>query len=312
MTLLLSVAISANAEISDVQSDEGRSSPLVDRIHQGFETRLDKYAQYFDNFFADERSDEEAGHSQIRLIGSFLHTESGGLKFTPQVRARLTLPHLKNRVNLLIDTESDDITGLADQGSDTLTTSEPRNETNIAIQLVQKRTTEIGISHRIGLTLKGDLLNPKARSQIRFTWQTSKRDLVRFTQAVFLERLDGFGQESRLDFERLLHRKTPNSSSLLRVTLRGLTSEASDGYEWSLPIEVLNALPNQRAYAYGGSISGVTDSDCGITNSAVFFRYRQSLWRDWFYIDLTPQLEWPKAEGRNTTAKIKLSFEILL
>jgi len=312
LSLLLSAKINAGAALSENPSEEQNKSPLIDRVHREVGTKLDRYAQYFDNFFADKRSNEEAGDTQIRIISSLRYQEGGGIDVTPRVRARLTLPHLKRRVHLLIDTESDDISTLSDQSVIKPSSNETNEQTSIAIQLAQKSTADLGISHRIGLTLRNDQLNPKARSLVRFTWQASKRDLVRFTQSIFWERFDGFGQESRFDFEHLLRNRDPQQSSLLRLTLRGLNSEASDGYEWSLPLEILTALPNQRAYAYGASISGVTGSDSGITNSAVFFRYRQSLWREWCFVDLTPQLEWPKAKGRNTTALVTVSLEIIL
>lgn len=287
------------------------TKPLVDRMHTGIVIRLDRYANYFDSFFATERADEEAANSQVRLIGALRLRESRGFDFSPRIKARFILPNLKQRVNLLIDTESDDSMTLADEMPDSVPQGNLKDNTSIALQLIQKSGADVGISHRLSLNMKDDKLNPQLRSQVRFSWQTSERDLLRLTQAAFWEKYAGFGQETRFDYEHLLHLKAVNRSSLLRITLRGLTSEASDGYEWSLPIEVLNALPNRRAYSYGGSISGVTDSSCGITNSAVFIRYRQSIWREWFYFDITPQLEWPKVKDRNTTTSIKLAFEMV-
>ncbi len=322
LTLLFSAAASADDALPYFEVEGRIVPPLVDRMHAGLQTRVNTYARSLDNFFVDERTDEEAGDSQVRLIGSIEHREGGGFSLTPHIKARLNLPHLQRKINLLIDTESDDISSLTDHTSGTRSSSDFEEETNIAIQLVQKSTTKIGISHRAALSMRGDKPNLKIRSRARFTWQATDLILLRFTQAVFWHKFDGFGQESRFDFEHLLHPPTPHNhllhikdihlSSLLRISLRGLTSEASDGYEWSIPIEVLTALSKRRAYAYGGSISGVTDTDSGITNSAIFIRYRQSLWRDWFFFDITPQLEWPKANGRNTTGKITLSLEVLL
>jgi hypothetical protein len=285
--------------------------PFVDRVRNGLKIRLAKYTRYFDNFFVDERAEEEAGDSQIRMIGILDYREARGMTFTPRVRARINLPNLKRKVNLLIDTEDSDINSLSDQTPD-INPGTPNEDTSIALQLVQESTARFGIGHRIGLSMKNERLNPKARSQMRFTWQTPEKDLLRFTQAIFWERFTGFGQESRFDYEHLLHNTDPQLSSLLRLTLRGLSSEKSDGYEWSIPLEILNGLPGQRAYSYGGSISGVTKSDSGITNSAVFIRYRQRLWRDWIYVDVSPQLEWPKSNGRSTTARITLSLEVIM
>ncbi len=288
------------------------TAPLIDRLHSNFKTRLDRYATYLDNFFVDERADEEAANTQIRLISSFDFEESKSLDFTPRIKARLNLPQLRHKANLLIDTESDDTSTLTDQEPGSQSTGRLREETSVAVQLVQKRTTDFGLSHRLGLGVRDGQLNPKVRSQARFTWQTSERDLLRFTQAIFWEEVEGFGEKSRFDYEHLLHQRAPHKSSLLRISLQGLFSEESDGYEWSLPIEILNALSNQRAYSYGGSLSGETGASSGITNTAIFFRYRQSIWRKWLFFDLTPRLEWPKIHRRNTTAMINFSFEILL
>lgn len=314
LLLLVTLLVLAPAPVTavdqrpDTEAEDQNSTALVDRMHSGLRIRLDGYARYFDSFFADERADEEAADSQVRLIGSLRKREGGELDLTPRIKVRLHLPRLKHKVNLLIDTESDNNSTLADQ----LPVSGIKDETTIALQLIPKSTTDYGLSHRVGLSLSENELNPKFRSQVRFSWQVSESDLLRFSQSLFWERIEGFGQESRFDFEHLLRYRVPELSSLLRVTLRGLSSESSDGYEWSLPIEILRALSNRHAYSYGGRISGVTGSDSGITNSAVFFRYRQSLWRDWFFLDIMPQLEWPKAEGRNASASLKVSLEIFL
>lgn len=292
---------------------EGNFRPhLVDRMHTGLERTLDSYASYFDNFFGDERANEEAADTEIRLIGSFDYHEISGFEFTPRIKARINLPRAERRLNLLIDTESNDTSSLEDltpPGSGQDITR--KDETTVALQLVQKSTTRLGINHRVGVSVTDGELNPKAKSQVRFTWEMSERDLLRFTQSVFWENVDGFGQESRFDFEHLLHRGQPDTSSLFRATIRGLYSETSDGYEWSLPVEVFNALPNQRAYSYGGGISGVTDSDDGITNAWIFYRYRQSIWRDWLFFDVTPWVEWPKSTGRNTITLVNFSLEMV-
>ena len=310
--LLFASAVHATENPISIESEGPIRPLLVDRMHTGVKTRLDKYAQYFDNFFVDDRADEEAGESQFRLIGSIEHRESNGFNFTPRIKARLNLPHLQRKVNLLIDTETDDISSLTDQNSGIESSGDLKEDTSIALQLVQKSNQKFGLSHRLSFNSKKGRLNPKFGSRVRFTFQPYERNLLRFTQSVFWGTVDHFGQESRLDYEYLLHRRNPETNSLFRATIRGLYSEISDGYEWSLPVEVFNALPNQRAYSYGGAISGVTDSDSGITNSTVFFRYRQSFLRKWLFFDITPRLEWPKAEGRNTTALITFSLEVVL
>ncbi len=311
---LLLITSVANADQNSLRTEPEitQKAPLVDRMHTTFRTRLDKYAGHFDNFFADERADEEAVESQLRLIGSLEYQEGGGYNFTPRLKGRFILPNLQHKVNLLIDTESDDISSLTDQNAGIESSGNLKEDTSIALQLVQKSNREFGLSHRISLNSKKGRMNPKFRSQVRVTTQPTTRNLLRFTQSGFWGTVDGFGIESRFDYEYLLHSRNPEVSSLFRATIRGLYSEISDGYEWALPIEVFNALPHQRAYAYGASITGVTDSSSGITNSAIFFRYRQSFLREWLFFDIKPQLEWPKKNGRNTTTLINFSLEIVL
>jgi hypothetical protein len=302
---------SVSAEVGDpiIPAGKMEQSPFLDRIHLGFKTRITSYANYFDNFFSNERADEEAAGSQIRLISSFDHVEGKGVNFSPRVKARFKLPALKRRFNLLLDTESEDST-LATQMSSS-SSSKLREDTSIALQLVQASRADFGLSHKIGINLKSGKLNPWVRSQVRLDWQLSERDLFRVTQALFWEEVIGFGEETRFDYEHLLRQRALDRSQLLRITLKGLQAERSDGYEWSLPVELLTALPRQRAYAFGGSIMGVTKSSTGITNSTIYVRYRQSFWREWLFIDLTPRLEWPKSKGGITTARVNLSFEVV-
>jgi hypothetical protein len=312
LLLLMLSGGAAHAEAGDplIPAEETEKAPFFDRIHLGFKTRISSYTNYLDNFFSNERADEEAADSQIRLIGSFELIEGKGLNFSPRVKARIKLPALKRRFNLLLDTESDDTT-MAAQLPGSAASSKLNEDTRIALQLIQESRADFGLSHRVGINLKNGALNPWVRSQVRLVWQLSERDLFRMTQALLWEEVLGFGEETRLDYEHLFQQRALDRSRLLRITLKGLQAENSDGFEWSLPVELLTALPRQRAYAFGASISGVTKSSTGITNSSIYARYRQSFWRDWLYFDLTPQLEWPKANHRHTTARLNISLEVV-
>jgi len=291
-----------------VQADpdqEPRQPALVDRAHQEISDRLDAPSRWFDNFFSDPRSDEEAAGTQLRLRGSTTFVERDGVHFNGDIKVRLRLPNVKRRLHLILSSEDEDVRKetlkdarvnreLADQKTDT----------SLALRYTQERSSTLSLTHHVGADLE-DGFNPRLRSRVRYTVPVAEQSLLSLTQAVFWEKKTGFGEESRIDFDLPL-----KENMLLRTSGQGLYSETSQGYEWLTMLQLLTSFSQNRALAIGTFTVGETDPKKRAVEYDIFIKYRQRIFRQWLFIELKPEIYWHRNQDFRATSLFTLNLEI--
>ncbi|MFO7577149.1 MAG: hypothetical protein R6W66_05425 [Pelovirga sp.] len=276
----------------------------LDDAHENIGRGLSFVATWFDSFFSDPQFEEEAATTLLRLRGSGTLTEGEGMSYGTQVKVRLQLPHLKERFHLIISSEDSDEPVAATALGPPRTAEQRTSDTSVALQYRKQRSSRFSFSHQVGLDLDGGL-NPQLRSRVRYIIPVAEQSSLKLSQAVFWERQEGFGEESRIDYDMLL-----SPHSLLRTTVRGLFSESSDGLEWLGMQQWLKSFSKKRALALGLYTNGETRPANHVTEYGLFARYRQALLKPWFFVELKPELYWPRDRGFHSITAATLTFEI--
>jgi hypothetical protein len=298
---LFLVSISS-ADHYELQKDQ--EPTLIDRTHKGISESLAAPSRWFDTFFQDPRVDEEPAGTFLRLRGSAIAEEGENLSFKGKIKARLRLPRLERRFHLILSSEDEDLR------DETLTDARinrelaDTNETSLALQYTQHRTTRFSLSHQFGLGLE-DGLNPRIRSRLRFSLPIAEESLLTLVQAVFWEDEEGFGEETRIDYD------LPISNTILfRTTGQGLFSETSNGYEWLGMLQWLQSFSHKQALAVGGFVAGETRPQNHVTEYDAFIKYRQQFIKKWLFFELKPELNWKREKDFETTGIFTLTLEV--
>jgi len=278
---------------------------LIDQTHQEISDRLTSTSRWFDDFFSDPRSDEEIADTLIRLRGSTSLIDGEGLQSDGQFKILLNLPNLERRFHLILSSEEDDI---HDQPlNDTQTAPEnhgTNSNTSLALQYTQERSSSFSLIHRLTATLENSF-NPQLRSRVRYSLPIGDQSLLNLTQAVFWEKLDGFGEESRVDLD------VPNGDHrLFRATAIGVIAETSQGLEWLTMLQWLRTLNHRQAYSIGAFMVGETRPRNLLTGYNLFFKYRQNFIKKWIFFEVIPEVYWPRERDFKTTGALKLILEI--
>jgi hypothetical protein len=285
-------------------ADQNPEATLVDRTHQGISESLAAPARWFDNFFRDPRLDEEPAGTLLRLRGSVIAEDGEKLSFKGKVKARLKLPNLKRRFHLILSSEDEDLRDETLKDARVTRESAGQEETSLALQYTQNRTAKFSLAHRFKVDLE-DELNPQLRSRMRYTIPIVEQSLLTLAQAVFWENEEGFGEESRIDYDLPL-----SDSTLVRVTGKGLFSETSNGYEWLTLAQWLQSFSHKKALAVGSYVAGETRPQNHVTEYDLFVKYRQQIVKKWLFIELKPELKWPRVKNFDTTGIFTLTLEI--
>lgn len=290
------------------QPAEKNESTFIDKTHRGISTSLSAPSQWFDSFFSHPSTDEEPEQPAgtfLRLRGSSIAEEGEKLSFKGQLKARLRLPNLKQRFHLIFSSEDDDLRDetLKDARVDR-ELADKDEENSLALQYTQKRSAEFSLTHRVGLDLD-DGLNPHVRSRIRYSIPVAGESLLSFAQAIFWENNDGFGEETRLDYDIPV-----KEQSLIRATGNGLFSESSNGYQWLSMLQYLQSFSHKKALAFGGYTAGETRPQNHVTEYDVFIKYRQKIIKKWLFVEMKPEVKWAREKNFKAASIFTLTLEV--
>lgn len=306
ISLLVSLPLAKVAAATDTLGEQNtEQATILDRAHRGVSQRLVASSRWFDRFFGDPRSDEEPAGTLLRLRGSTIQTEGQGFRFDARLKAQVRLPRLKERFHLILASEETD---LSDQPlKDPLINrelAETNKDTSLALHYTQERNREFSLTHRLSLDLE-DGLNARLSSRGRYSLPIFSEALLNLSQVLFWERQQGFGEESRVDFNQPLL-----TASLLRLSARGFYAEQSLGLEWLTMVEGLRSFGQKRALSLGFFTAGETQPQNSLNEYNLFVKYRQQLNKDWLFGELRPEVYWLRENSFQTTLACTLTLEI--
>jgi hypothetical protein len=284
----------------------------IDRLQRGMAHTVCQSALWFDHLFGGEvyYQEQDASHGWLR--GGVVWDEQKGVDPLFRFRASLSLPRMENRLKAIVGRgEHDEL--IAEEGG----TLEPSQALIDTIESDDEWLLGLGYSPARGVGNRFDLgagvrlatpLDPYVKGSYRHYTFFSDRSLGRLRQTVFWERSEGYGTTSRADLERVL-----DPEMLVRWRTTGTISESTEGVRWETGVSLFQRIGRKHAVAYQVQVRGETDADVPVREYGVHFIYRQSVAREWLFIDLRPALVWRReelADQREPVAILGAGLEI--
>lgn len=285
--------------------DEG----LVDTLHGGISRGFLTSATWLDSFFGDERYEAEVNQSQFKVRFDAFREGSGGMDYLrPNFDLRLVLPRLRQKTRLIISGDPNE--ELETAASQPVTPAGqlakgPARSVTSALQYFPLDTKRSNLSVRAGVKFHNMklelLLGPRYRYLAHFgNWD------VRFTQEELWTTDIGWTVRSRFDVERPLPRDL-----FFRTSLEGIWTENVHGYPYVLSFFLRHPLDGNRALQYEWVNSFQTRPTDLLIEELFVFRYRQRFWRKWLFLDIAPQVRFPRDRGFAYTPGILFRLEMV-
>jgi hypothetical protein len=296
-TLLLSTAAFAQERLPDLP--QGGES-LVDVGHGSVSRGVTGLAAAVDDFFSNDPHEAKINESRLRLGTGMRIAEYDGIDPLLRVRLDLQLPRLERRVNLVISSsgtddlsEADDVGVFDDRGAAGF----------LRFFLFEDDPTLLTFDG--GLRFRPEV-DPFVRSRIQreFVWGDN---LIRPTQFVFWERLEGFGAQSWLDYDRTL-----NDRTLLRLRGEAELTQESDGVEFQPALYLYRRIDRRTWLRLKLGIEADTDPPHVIEETVVGVRCRRNLWREWLFLEIEPRLRFEEERDRRMSPGIDLRVEAIV
>lgn len=261
-------------------------------------------AVWFDRFFGDEREDDVAS-AFVRVIPSAQYSQRDGFEYGVRFKARVSLPNLRDRfsresLSLVVDDTDEDDSLLPGEADRPGGTPGLREGTSAALRYLVR----LGDGSRFDIDLGLRSLKFFARARYVTSWQHSPILQTRYTQSFQFLDGDGFGETSLIEVERILR-----SDTLLRWSTQATVSEVANGLALREGVQVRHQLDPDRAISWGIATTINSDPAWKANSYSASVRYRQRMFRPWFFVEAEPYLDWIRADRFNTNPGIALRVE---
>jgi hypothetical protein len=288
-------------------SEEGEG--IVEAMYQHISRRFLGTAVWLDSFFGDERYEAESNRSQLKIRFEAFQEYGTGMDYRrPNLDLRLVLPQLRHKTRLVISGDPTvDYDAAAAQPSTPSGQPQPGGTGSVttALQYFPLETQKSNVSIRAGLKLQGGRLELLLGPRYRYLVHLGPWDF-RFTQEVVWTTDVGWQSRTRFDYERpILH------GLFFRSSLEGLWTEQVSGYPYALSFLLDQPLDLKRAVRYEWINSFQTRPSNELVEELFLFRYRQQLWKKWMFLEIAPQVRFPRDRGFEFTPGILFRLEII-
>ena len=160
--------------IADKKADD--DIDRVDELHDEWSEWVLKTANQVDGFFSNTQASDADQQTRLRAFLRVRYDGNEGTKFSPGIRARISLPNTENRLKLILGDDEDEgrINDLDD------------NQQNISLQVRGKRETALKqIRFDIGIRRRDSRYQPYVRARHSKAFTTDGPWVPRLTNSFY-------------------------------------------------------------------------------------------------------------------------------
>lgn len=272
-----------------------------DENYRYVSSSVSDFAQFVDSFFVDTRVDEEYFASRLRLgVGGIFATKDM-FEFRKRFGGNLPLPGLKDSFSVAVDSFSD-VTNF-----DTRDGTLQEGDNGVATLRYMPFSGEMrrAVLVSAGMRFEPEP-NPLLRMRGRYDFELGENWVIRPMQLLFWELDLGLGETTRVDFDRRI-----GEQMLARMRLQATYTEESRGFDHETALSVQDQLSESSAYILRFAFIGETEPTTRMNQYRASWRYRQRLWRPWFFIELEPGVNFDRENDFDVDPNIGLIFEVI-
>ncbi|WP_233192242.1 hypothetical protein [Alcanivorax sp. MD8A] len=318
--ILVSQPTTAAEELSgdDEFSDDSGPNPCrhelvsqgwLDRTHGWMSRTVCGPSRWVDGFFA--RPDdvyEDAAGTQLRIVGANRWQDNDDDSSEFNIRGKVELPNLQHRLSLVFDNENDRNDELRD-GLDTRPEEVGQDDGGFrsALRWAANMPDRMNVDIDVGLRSE---LTTFVRARYRwFTPIGKSLWAFRFTQKGYWEDPEGFGSNSLFEFDRPVTLNTSfRFSSEYELTEEN--NELNRDWYFNQNARLYWQLGQRTGLSYSIGLDGYTDPVAAVENWRTSIRFRQSIWRPWFFWELEPYVYWPREFGYEGISGVVIRLEV--
>ncbi|SCY13259.1 hypothetical protein SAMN05661077_1300 [Thiohalorhabdus denitrificans] len=292
-------------EESPEGGEKNQLANALDNTHASITRGLEYTVRQVDAFFANERVFEEATDSYLQMEGSAVWSKRGGTRFGGDIKARAELPRLERKWALLFESDGETTSGEDRDGVQ----RRPK-------EVVEQNDYFLSVQRRLNGDSEWDI-RPSAGVKVKYPPDPFARLRVYryFDMGAWLGRAsgdtswfvsDGFGAGVQWDLDRALGR-----TMMFRATTSFGWQEKNDYYKGQQKLTLFHDLSDHDAFAYEGGMVFTDEESWAATEYFVRADYRRELTRRWLYLDITPEVSFPRSRGFREERSLTVTLGVI-
>jgi hypothetical protein len=231
----------------------------------------------------------------------------GERKFVWSARANLRLPMAEQKLHLLLETDPDRNATVNPKQTQSPPIAEPTTPQSYAAALRYENAQEQRwhFSTDGGVKFQGVHSSPFARTRASLAvpieqWRT------KLEETAFWFNSTGLGESTQLDLERPV-----SEPVLFRATSVAVWLKSTHYYDLRQDLTLYHKLDERTALMYQASSIGVSSPHTQVTDYVLLALYRYRLHKKWMFLEVSPQLHFPKALNYRANSMLSLRLEML-
>ncbi|PIE44462.1 MAG: hypothetical protein CSA50_00465 [Gammaproteobacteria bacterium] len=259
-----------------------------------------------DAYFAGKQTQSFSNTSFLRVRLGPTYRKQGDHDFTPEIKFKLNLPLTKDRYRLIIENDPEEgkslytktierIKGVADENNDTTGTLRIISE-------LQKNWT---LSNDIGIKFHFPP-DPFVRTRASNGWQLNSDWYTSIQASLYYFISEDLGASIVSNFDRQL-----STTLFFRNTFEAQWSRDHDKFEFANSFNLFQELDDHRIIRY--KLATLVESKPHPFVSDYYYEttYRQKLYRNWLFFEVTPLLSFPERDDYQVNPAITFKLEVL-
>jgi hypothetical protein len=277
----------------------------LELTRQRLSQRLCDQVEKLDLFFGNMQYEDEYPRSFLRIRNTVSWSNASGdvVKLAPHIKARIRLPSLENRFNLLITDDTEDENSLSTAQENIVFEDDQKNRVSTALRWITQQTDRMETNVDAGF--RG--IDPFVRARYRHRWLLSEDQQIRTLQEFFWKSTERFGERTEVNYDQTL-----SQLFLLRLSTAATFSEVSQGVDWTQQFSILQKIDELRAITYTAALTGHTRPDFLTDDYGFNLRYRKNVYHGWLFAEIETHINWPAEFKRDTTQTIIFRLEAQL
>ncbi|MGF1754705.1 hypothetical protein L4C33_14030 [Vibrio makurazakiensis] len=272
----------------------------IDKAFNYVNTKLCQPAVWFDNFFVDDRiEDDSRAGTIVRWYNDFSISDKDDFGYKTKLKLRFNLPKVTKKLKVVFESDEEELHDLLPSNSDDF-----ENQLGLRYDWIGKGRSSFNIKATF---------RPSIEARYQYTYPFSNDTVGRISQKIY-QKKKVTGESTQVDLEHSFSKKY-----LLRWTNYASYDDERKGWEFATGTTFYHYISQDQALSYKASLSGYNRPNHYIDNTKLSITYRHNFLRDWLFYELTPEYNWNKDLDSETEplpyhyteAKVTFRLEVL-
>lgn len=269
--------------------------------------KIISFASYMDRFFGGNRHYQESNQSVLRLDLTRIVGYGDNHKFEFSGKLNLRLPGTEGRLRLWLETDPEnEIYDDATRDTHTLQNKDTATKgTSLSARYTTPEEEAWRFSTDAGIKLPITHLDPFVRAKAGYSMPLGDWHM-RVAESVYWFNTLGVGETTQLDLESVL-----SSSRLFRSSSNATWLRDKHNFDLVQSFSIYHTVNSRSALIYQASTSWITNPSFRATDYVALVLYRYRVHQKWLFLELSPQLHFPKDKDYKASPAFSMRLEAL-